>query len=88
MDASTGPERQVTLLVPVNITIKKEGDPDPSPSMSATNGVLVKTGDTLEIRFDDIPAEQFPLPASDIVWKYRQLKQNVMPDSDESYFTD
>ena len=77
------------LPVPVNIIVKKSGDPDPVPSFSATNGVLVQAGTALDIKFNQNPSG-FPLPNSDLTWYCRQLKETGTSEHDinpDDYFT-
>jgi hypothetical protein len=77
-------------LVPVQVIVKKQGDPDPAPTMSATNGVLVQNGTTLDIRLSNIPQAQFPIPQNQIVWYSRQLEQAAPTLGDTNtndYFT-
>jgi hypothetical protein len=76
-------------MVPVDIVVKKSGDPDPASSFSATNGVLVQTGTTLDIKFNDNPSG-FPLPNSALTWYCRQLKETGSSEHDansDDYFT-
>jgi hypothetical protein len=62
-----GVEDAVSLL-PVEITVRKKGEEVPP------DGVVVKTADVLDIRFNDMPPEHFPLPRDQLVWEYRQLR--------------
>jgi hypothetical protein len=63
-------ERHGFMLIPVDITVRKKGE-----GVSA-DGVLVKTGDIMDIRLNDIPPENLPLNKDQVHWKYRQLKRD------------
>jgi hypothetical protein len=78
------------LLLPVQVIVKKQGDPDPAPTFSSTNGILVQNGTTLDIRLSNIPQAQFPIPQNQIVWYSRQLEQAAPTLGDTNtndYFT-
>ena len=60
------------LLLPVDITVRKNTDTDTPPT-----GLCVKQGDTITFDFNgSAPASAFPLAASTLKWQINQLKQN------------
>jgi hypothetical protein len=63
------PMNKKALLVPVDITIKKDGDTAPP-----TDGVIVKKGDTLSIGLNGSDQSNATIFTGQPVWKYRQLK--------------
>jgi hypothetical protein len=78
------------LLLPAQVIVKTQGDPDPVPTFSSTNGILVQNGTTLDIRLNNIPQAQFPIPQNQIVWYSRQLMQSGTSWTDsnpDDYFT-
>lgn len=70
-DPNAQPQERAFLLLPLDITVKKQGVAQPP-----TDGVIVKNGDVIEIKLNDIPQEKSPLNRDQIVWHYRQLKRD------------
>lgn len=63
-------------LLPVDITVRKKGDTSLEPTISGTNGVLVKASDILEIALAPNWFGQSNQFTNQISWKYRQIKGN------------
>ena len=64
--------KTLMLLLPVDITVRKEADTDTPPT-----GLCVKKAETVIFDFNGpSPASSFPLSASTIKWKINQIKQD------------
>jgi hypothetical protein len=59
------------LLLPADITIWKQGDAGPP-----IDGVIAQSGTTLIVSLSGTSPAPYPLPSSQPVWKYRQLKRD------------
>jgi hypothetical protein len=67
-------EHTSEMLLPVQVTLQKQG-----ASAPPTTGVLVKTGDTIQMALNPgllngtIPLTSYPLQTSQVNWQYREM---------------
>ncbi len=67
--SATSDKREPIALLPINVSIKKKTDTE-----APKDGMVAKVGDVIEFKLSDIPPENFPVPAANIKWFYKQLK--------------
>jgi hypothetical protein len=60
---------RVVSLLPVEVVATERGKSDPPE-----NGLLVKVGDSFDLRLSDTPQSEFPIEKDKIIWQLRRLE--------------